>query len=607
MQQSMTEGQLITSRKEILLMFRRIQTRLSPITIRPRESGLSLTSYLVEIDTEQQQLILDEALPKNRNHLLQDGRSLILETLYDGCRLTSTEVVAKAVTSAQGEITYHIPLPKKLHYLQRRQSFRAQVRTMLEIMARLPDANYDMINGRLKDLSVDGCRLEFNGDLTKQLSPGQMPLPLTLIFPNAAQLDLHLVLIRVEYNDTRQKTYCGCRFEALDGGQRTRVANLVTDLQRDQINHERHGGDPAGTPVLFIPGEKSVFMDAEVKSTPDQAGSTPPSEQNGSSNNARKLSALQLQTQDAPVDIRRAHQSAVIAMKDLVAALRMQKLLPIEQAQEAAHNLLRAWLQDRQYLLLLTRMRSADNFLFEHSIAVGVLLADFVAFKQADQVRPESLERLIFSGLCHDLAKSLIPEGIEEKNLTLSDDRAAQLREHMDDLINQLARIPGIPKETLVITRQTLERLDGSGLPKGLTAEELHPLGKLAAAVDAYDTLSHRWIKEDVHYHPLLAIKQMLSIPDQLHTASIRHLIAQQGKYPLGSTVRLSDQTLGLVMRQDDNQQPTHLRLVYSLANTSAFPSRDISLLDSNLTIEALSDPVKSGISSSLLRLPLRT
>lgn len=607
MQQSMTEGQLITSQKEILLMFRRIQTRLSPITIRPRESGLSLTSYLVEIDAEQQQLILDEALPKNRNHLLQDARPLILETLYDGCRLTSTEVVAQAFKSAQGEVNYRIPLPKRLHYLQRRQSFRAQVRTMLDIMALLPDASYDMISGRLKDLSVDGCRLEFNDDLTRQLFSGQMPLPLTLIFPNTSQLDLHLVLLRVEYNDTRNKTYCGCRFEALDGTQRTRVANLVTDLQRDQINHERHGGDPAGTPVLFIPGEKSVLMDAEVRSRPDQVSSTHVSEQSGSGNHARKLSPLQLQTQDAPVDIRRAHQSAIIAMKDLVAALRMQKLLPIEQAQEAAHNLLRAWLQDRQHLLLLTRMRSVDNFLFEHSIAVGVLLADFVAFKQADQVRPESLERLIFSGLCHDLAKSLIPEGIEEKNLLLTGDRADQLREHMDDLISQLARIPGVPKETLVITRQSLERLDGSGLPQGLTTPELHPLGKLAAVIDAYDTLSHRWRMEDVHYHPLLAIKQMLSIPEQLHTASIRHLIAQQGKYPLGSTVRLSDQTLGLVMRQDEEQQPTHLRLVYSLANTSAFPSRDISLLDNNLTIEALSDPVKAGISSSLLRLPLRT
>jgi len=605
-QQSMSEGQLIISPKEILLMFRRIQARLSPITIRPRESGLSLTSYLLEVDTEQQQLILDEALPRNRNHLLQDGRPLILETLYDGCRLTSTEVSAKAVTSAQGEISYRIPLPKKLHYLQRRQSFRASVRTMLNIMARLPDASYDMINGRLKDLSVDGCRLEFTGDLTGQLSTGQVPLPLTLIFPNASQLDLHLVLLRIEYNDTRNKTYCGSRFEALDGGQRKRVANLVTDLQRDQINHERHGGDPAGTPVLFIPDEKSLFMDAEVKSGDDQTSAFF-QEQSKSSGKARQLSPLQLQTQDAPVDIRRAHQSAVIAMKDLVAALRMQKLLPVEQAQEAAHNLLRAWMQDRQHLILLTRMRSADNFLFEHSIAVGVLLADFIAFKQAGQARPESLERLIFSGLCHDLAKSLISGGIEEKNLILTDECAVELREHMDDLISQLARIPGVPKEALVITRQSLERLDGSGLPKGLTAPDLHPLGKLAAVVDTYDTLSHRWIKDDVHYHPLLAIKQMLGMPDQLHTASIRHLIAQQGRYPLGSTVRLNDQTLGLVIRQDEQQQPTHLRLVYSLTNSSAFPSRDISLLDSNLSIEASADPVKPGISSSLLRLPLRT
>ncbi|WP_409523208.1 flagellar regulator YcgR PilZN domain-containing protein [Nitrincola sp. MINF-07-Sa-05] len=605
----MSEGQLITSPKEIMLMFRRIQARLSPITIRPRESGLSLTSYLLEIDAENRQLVLDEALPRNRNHLLQDGRPLILETLYDGCRLTSTEVVAKVVTSAQGELHYSIPLPKKLHYLQRRQSFRAPVRTMLDIMARLPDASYDMIHGRLKDLSVDGCRLEFNGDLSTELVPGQIPLPLTLIFPNTSQLELHLVLLRVDYNDTRQKTYCGCRFEALNGSQRARVANLVTDLQRDQINHERHGGDPTGTPVLFIPGEKSVFMETEVKSSPGPTPSSPSQAQAQSkaTDNPRQLSALQLQTLDAPVDIRRAHQSAVIAMKDLVAALRVQKLLPIEQAQEAAHNLLRAWMQDRQHLILLTRMRTADNFLFEHSIAVGVLLADFVAFKQADQIRPESLERLIFSGLCHDLAKSLITEGIEDKNLIPTDDRVIELREHMDDLISQLARIPGVPKETLVITRQSLERLDGSGLPKGLMAAEMHPLGKLAAVIDTYDTLSHRWLKEDVHFHPLLAIKQMLGMPDQLHTASIRHLIAQQGRFPLGSTVRLNDQTLGLVMRQDENQQPTHLRLVYSLANTSAFPSRDIDLRDSNLSIEASSDPVKPGISSSLLRLPLRS
>jgi hypothetical protein len=84
------------------------------------------------------------------------------------------------------------------------------------------------------------------------------------------------------------------------------------------------------------------------------------------------------------------------------------------------------------------------------------------------------------------------------------------------------------------------ERWDGSGYPRGLAGDAIHPLGQLLGAIDCYCAL----ISPRPHrpaYRPEEALEMLLGMANWLLPApATRALAATVGLYPQGSLVRLS-------------------------------------------------------------------
>lgn len=590
-------------------MLKHVHERVSPITVQPHESAYALTTYLDALDLEKGVLFFDRPLPDNRLHLLKE-RKVNLETLHNGCRLTCVDLLLTSVADAQGNLRYQTQLPEQVYYLQRRRSFRAPVRPLLEIAAHVKEGASAGLRGRLKDLSVDGCRLQFRGDQRESVLALGDELNLVLCFPNGHETSLCLHPLRADFDEAKEQTFVGCRFGLLDPQQRHMVARVVTDLQRDYINYVRNEGDPAGTPALFVPVKHKVYVEAEPEQAPKREEAAPAPAMEAKPRQAAPpkapVSAARVAIEAPPVNIQRAHQSGIVAVKQLAARLRLQQSLPLTQAAEAAENLLQAWRQDRQGLLLQCRLRNQPTLLFEHSVSVAVTLVDCVASQLQEQVRDDTLLQLLLGGLCHDLAKALIDEGLQETRLRPPLELAEQWRQAQLTLLDQLASSDEVSRELLNVVRESHERLDGSGLPHGLTEAEQNRVGKLAAAINAHDRLSYVIRDEDIYYHPLQAFRQLFDISDQYHQPSLKRLLHEQGRYPLGSLVRLSDNTLALVLRQDEQSQPSHVRVVYNLGFESHQPPRDRLLSEAGLQVEGAVSPIRYEISSRLLKMPIR-
>ncbi|TGG91764.1 hypothetical protein E4656_15365 [Natronospirillum operosum] len=595
------EGEFIHSPGEINRLFMRVKDKLSPVTLRFPGVSRAMTSYVVDIDPRRRFLVLDEVMPKQDNRLMQEGGLLTLETYHDGCQIRAKGLKVKAMKNGD-DVVYRVTFPPEIYYLQRRASFRAQVRHSLEIPVRMLDINRRVVSGLLRDMSAEGCQVQVPGDHEEVLKAHTTAIPIKLYFPNATSLVLKAELRFVGYNKKGGFTKCGCQFEQLDTHKEREISRVVTDLQRDFINFSKHGGAVEGIPPLFLPPEQDDDI-AALDGSNGQAGRIKPRAEE--EKRAREARQRRRQTAEPEkLDVRGLLNTGVTAVKSLIGSVRLQQGLPIDELQDAAQQLATALQQDRQAVLLHSHIRSTTDFLFEHPVGFALLLADQARHldkgMEADQIRD-----LIFAGLCHDVPRALLPDGEKETGVEVSADKRHELRRQINDLARSLMANNDAPNVAATIVSQCWERLDGSGLPAGASGEELDPMGKLAAVLDVIDTASHQY-REDVYYHPAIAYKRALSAPEQLDSTLVKRTIMVQGLYPPGAPVRLSNGYIGLVMRHNEQRKPSIVRLVYQLRDQAQVPLKDIRLEDSGVIVEGPGDPVRLDLGATLLQSPLQ-
>ncbi|MCH8551660.1 MAG: flagellar brake protein [Natronospirillum sp.] len=599
-QKADAEGEFIQTPSEINRLFSRVKEKLSPVTLRFPGMQRAMTSYILGIDPKLRYILLDEVLPKADNRIMQEGgRSLTIETYYDGCRLRAKDLKVKTLKE-DGNLSYRIDFPAEVHYLQRRASYRAQVRRSLEIPARMLDINRQVVNGLLRDLSAEGCQVQIIGDYVDVLKPHDKAIPLKFYFPNGTSLVLKAELRFVGFDENGGFTKCGCQFAQLDTHKEREISRVVTDLQRDFINFTKHGGNPEGIPPLFLPPE----VDEDIAALDGKPPPTQSATRAEESRKARDARRARRHTDPERVDIRRTVLSSVAAVKSLIGSARLKQDIPAEELRGAATQLALALYQDREALLVHTHIRNTTDFIFEHPVSLAILFAD-QASQMNRQLDQDALRDLIFAGLCHDVPRALLPDGEKETGVEVSQDKRTVLKKHINEICHALKANDAVPKDTAMLVAQSWERLDGSGLPEGLKEQQMHPMGKLIACLDAIDTAAHLY-RSDVYYNPAVAYKRALSMPEQFDNTLVKRIIMAQGLFPLGAPVRLDNGYLGMVMRHNAQRKPRIVRLVYHLADESQVPPRDIDIEENGVSVKGPVDSLRHDLSATLLQSPLQ-
>jgi len=142
-------------------------------------------------------------------------------------------------------------------------------------------------------------------------------------------------------------------------------------------------------------------------------------------------------------------------------------------------------------------------FTYRHSVGVtdaAVGLADEFGFSA------ERRQRIHRAALLHDLGKLRISNAILDKPGKLDAEEFRIVQEHPELSQQILARIPSFAAISQIAGRHH-EKLDGSGYPFGLTAEQLTLDDRIVAMADIYGALS-----EDRPYRAGLAPEQILAI-----------------------------------------------------------------------------------------------
>ncbi len=111
---------------------------------------------------------------------------------------------------------------------------------------------------------------------------------------------------------------------------------------------------------------------------------------------------------------------------------------------------------------------------------------------------PTSAERLKLASPMHDIGKIGIPETILHKPGRLTKEEFEIIKTHAETghyILKNSKR--QILQTAAIVAWQHHEKWDGSGYPQGLSREDIHIYGRIAAIADVFDALSHKRCYKD--------------------------------------------------------------------------------------------------------------
>ncbi len=147
-------------------------------------------------------------------------------------------------------------------------------------------------------------------------------------------------------------------------------------------------------------------------------------------------------------------------------------------------------LEDAEVVLftLARTIEAKDKYTLGHADRVGryaVLLGRAMGYG------PEKLELLRKGGILHDIGKLGVPDNILQKEGPLDVHEWETMRRHPVMGCEICQRLKGM-KEILPIIRHHHERLNGTGYPDGLKAQQIPDVVRVVNIVDIYDALTSR-------------------------------------------------------------------------------------------------------------------
>jgi putative nucleotidyltransferase with HDIG domain len=145
---------------------------------------------------------------------------------------------------------------------------------------------------------------------------------------------------------------------------------------------------------------------------------------------------------------------------------------------------------ERQHLATIGALASAidarDPYTAGHSVRVGDLSADLGG---AMGLPGPSLHHLRVGGLLHDIGKIGVRDTVLLKPGALTPEERKLIERHPTIGLEILASAE-LPQEVLEIVGGHHERLNGSGYPLGLGADELSVFPRITAVADMYDAIT---------------------------------------------------------------------------------------------------------------------
>jgi HD-GYP domain-containing protein (c-di-GMP phosphodiesterase class II) len=144
-------------------------------------------------------------------------------------------------------------------------------------------------------------------------------------------------------------------------------------------------------------------------------------------------------------------------------------------------------LKSERAVVQLASVMATDYYTYTHSINVSVFA---VALAHRLGVSRSDIAELATGSLLHDLGKSQIPKDLLTRVGPLSNEEMHTMRGHVSWGERLLTDHGGLSALAMLPVSLHHEKVDGTGYPRRVRAEDLHLFGRIAAIADCFDAMT---------------------------------------------------------------------------------------------------------------------
>ena len=229
-----------------------------------------------------------------------------------------------------------------------------------------------------------------------------------------------------------------------------------------------------------------------------------------------------------------------------------EQSIDLRQVREGLHDMAGSLRRNPDALIWLLRLRSVDQYSFDHAVDVAVyllMLGSHVGW------RGQRLIELGLAGLLQDVGKSQLPPELLAKSSQLSLEEQALVRSHVASSLEILFAHAHLSSEVLIIVSRHHERWDGSGYPRGLSGNQIGLGGEMAGLVDSFCAmLKHKPYRNALGHQG--ALEDLYTQHNrQFNPALLEQFVQCVGLYPIGTLVELDSGEVGVVIQQNRVQR----------------------------------------------------
>lgn len=301
---------------------------------------------------------------------------------------------------------------------------------------------------------------------------------------------------------------------------------------------------------------------------------------------------------DELVSAQKLFAEGSVLLTEQVAKFKRGEAVNLPALKEYAGQLIASYQRNRHALLLMRQANNIDDYLQRHILGMATLAVPFALGLRLDDSR---VENVVLGCLLLDLGRFRLPPGVVGKADALNSSELALFRNHIRFGEQVLKKSQDLPSSAYQMLMDHHERVDGSGYPQGKSAQQITNYGKMAAIIDAFDSITSKQAHRNAS-GLIAARKRMLEDSGSAFDSNFLAVFLNSiGSCPVGTCVELSNGRIGFVLTLDKNLQPALVRQVYSIRNKSFIPSVDLELSKAvnqgaEIIIVREADPQKFGL-----------
>jgi putative nucleotidyltransferase with HDIG domain len=179
------------------------------------------------------------------------------------------------------------------------------------------------------------------------------------------------------------------------------------------------------------------------------------------------------------------HQLASDTMHDLLAGdITKTKINQVSQSVDITVEFI---LSDPNAVKSMLEVTTHDYYTYTHSVDVSTYALGFGSYLGLNEVQLKALGK---GAMLHDLGKKRVPLEIINKNGKLTDEEFTIMKKHPSYGVDILKEMGEENEITFAIVEQHHEKMPGTGYPKGLKGDEIHPFAQIVALCDIFNALT---------------------------------------------------------------------------------------------------------------------